>query len=210
MIRLFLDIETINAEPKSKPLFLETVKEPRKKVDDVQKWKEEEFKRTALDSNWGQILCIGYLKESFTNPSPDKASILTGKEKQILKDFWDLAVDVDLFIGHNILNFDLKYIWRRSVILGIKPSREISFARFRSDQVYDTMQEWNKWEFGEKTSLNLLAKILDLPTSKDKMNGSEVQKFHEDGRDNEIYEYCKKDVELTRKIYYRMNFQDLS
>jgi predicted PolB exonuclease-like 3'-5' exonuclease len=39
------------------------------------------------------------------------------------------------------------------------------------------------------------------------MDGSKVAKYHEDGKDKEIYEYCCVDVEVTRQIYKKMNFE---
>ena len=200
-IRLFLDIETIKAPESLKSLFLETLREPFKKTADVKQWQEQEFLRTSLDGTFGQILCIGYIKEP---PVSYTAHVIAGDEQKILTKFWNIARDADLFIGHNILNFDLKFIWKRSIIHNIKPSKDIGFARYRNDPIYDTMQEWIKWDTRDHVSLDLLAKLFGYPTSKGKMDGSMVQEYHDKGRDEDIYDYCKADVELNRKVYYRM------
>ena len=52
---------------------------------------------------------------------------------------------VDRIVGHNIYNFDLPFIYKRSVVRGVRPSIELNFARYRNQPIYDTMCEWEKW-----------------------------------------------------------------
>jgi len=196
MIRLILDIETIPADDSKKDLIEALAK----------KNKEDAFKNSGLDGNFGRIFCIAYIKEP---PESNKAKIIKGKEEEILKEFWKIARDVDVFIGHNVMDFDLKFIYKRSIIHNVMPSRQLNFARYRSMPIYDTMREWEKWSMSSATSLDTLANIFNFKTSKDKMCGSEVYGKYLEKQFDEIYEYCKKDVELTRKIYYKMNFLDL-
>ncbi len=196
MIRFFFDIETIPAEPSKRNLIKAISK--RKK--------EDVFEKTALDGNFGRIFCIAYIKEP---PKKSSASIISGSEKEILAKFWKLVRNADLLIGHNILDFDLRFIYKRSIVHGVKPTRDLNFARYRSRPIYDTMREWEKWSMGSKTSLDTLSKILGFPTSKDELSGSKVYQAYQDKEYEKIYRYCKKDVELTRKIYYKMNFLKL-
>lgn len=197
MSRLIFDIETLPA-PESKRSLLEDLA-----VKNSKKKKADAFERSSLDGNFGRIFCIGYIKEP---PKNEQVKIIAGNEKEILEEFWRVAQDIDLFVGHNIIDFDLKFIYKRSIINGIKPTRELSFARYRSKPIYDTMREWEKWSSGQ-TSLDTLAKIFDLPTSKDKMSGSSVYPKFKEGKYEEIYQYCKKDVLLTRQVFYKMTFQ---
>jgi hypothetical protein len=46
------------------------------------------------------------------------------------------------------------------------PSVELSFARYRSQPIFDTMHQWNKWSPRKYVSLDRLAKILGLESSK--------------------------------------------
>jgi predicted PolB exonuclease-like 3'-5' exonuclease len=190
----------------SKPQFLGMLRTPKELSSGMteKEWKEKQFSQINLNGNFGKILCIGYIKEE--QPMKGTAKILEGNEGEILKEFWKLGEGVNLFVGHNILNFDLKFIWKRSVICKIKPTVNISFQKFRDNPVFDTMQEWEKWDLKNYTSLDTLAKALGFPSSKKQLDGSKVQDFYEKGKHKEIYEYCKADVELTRKIYYRMKF----
>lgn len=210
MIRFYLDIETIPGDEKLKIEIEQQLTPPKNltSLDEIAAWKKKEteklYRDTSLNGNLGRILCLGFIKEW---PLRETKQVLKGNEAAVLQSFWDVARDAELFIGHNILDFDLKFIWKRSVINKIKPSKNLSFARYRSDVIYDTMQEWRKWEFKEKLiSLDTLAKILDLSTSKGDLDGSKVYDYWQAGRLQEIYDYCMADVELTRKIYKRMNF----
>ena len=117
-----------------------------------------------------------------------------------------MAKDATLFIGFNVMDFDLRFIYQRSVVLGVKPSIDLNFARYRREPIFDVMKEWNKWG-NTFVSLDTLAKALGLPSSKEgDITGKNVAKAFEDGRIKEICEYCERDVELTRKIYKRLTF----
>lgn len=135
--------------------------------------------------------------------------VLSGDEKEIITKFWEIAKDVELFVGHNIMGFDFPFIYKRSVINNIKPRMDINFARYRSHPIFDTMQEWEKWNSRGFTSLDAMAKIFGLPTSKDGIDGSKVWDFYKDGKIKEICDYCLRDVVLTRQVYYRMVFEDI-
>src|SRR3989338_1796613 len=204
MRKLFFDIETLPAE-KDKHSILHEIH--RRLADDGKKVEEIEsfIAKTSLDGAFGRIACLSYVIDD----GPVKT--LCGDEKKILQDFWEVAKEIDLFIGFNILDFDLRFIYQRSVVLGVKPTRELNFARYRNSPIYDVMREWAKWDMQDKISLDTLAKVLSLPSSKGgSIEGKDVAKVYKDGRIKEICEYCEKDVELTRKIYNKMTFEDPS
>lgn len=216
MIKLFFDIETIPCDDEGKQIYFEILKaraekkqkklKTGKEIIESEEDQDELYRKTALDGTHGRICSIGIIKEDNTGIITQE--VLHGEEKDILEKFWALVKDVNLFIGHNVFGFDFPFIYQRSIINGIKP-RELSFARYRSEPIFDTMQEWSKWSFGNSKSLDTLARVLGLPTSKDEMDGSMVWDYFKDGRVEEINKYCMKDVELTRKVYYKMTFQEL-
>jgi hypothetical protein len=162
----------------------------------------EILKKLSLSGATARILCLAYAIEPESNSA---VQVLHGSEAEILRGFWELAADCDLFVGHNILDFDLRFIYQRSIIHHIRPSREISFARFRSNPVYDTMQEWSKWG-RDRISLDLLARALGIPSPKECLDGSKVYPYYCAGRLPEICEYCKCDVETVRRVYRRLTF----
>jgi len=200
MNKLFLDIETIPVE-KEKYELLENIYNQKKAVGKNPGTFEEFLAGTGLDGAFGRIACISY---AFND---DKPKTISGKESLILQKFWEVAKTADLFLGFNILDFDLRFIYQRSVILGVRPTLDLNFARYRSSPIFDVMREWSKWE-SHNISLDTLAKALGLKSSKDgAINGSNVAKAYEEGRLKEIYDYCERDVELTRKIYNRLTFR---
>jgi 3'-5' exonuclease len=192
MTKLFFDIETLPCDEKLKDVYLEL------KCKGEEEFPEEKWLESSVDSTFGRICCIGYIKEG----AETSHGVLCGDEKEMLQQFWKLAVNVDQFIGHNIFDFDFPFIYKHSIIHGIKP-RDLSFARYRNMPIYDTMKEWDKWG-NNKSRLDTLAKIMGYPTSKSDMDGSQVWPAYLDGKIDDICKYCMKDVILTRQVYYRM------
>lgn len=178
---------------------------------------EEAFRATALNGDNGRVLCIGLIAERGGEITTrrvfgyDKSTKkLTQNEERTLSEFWDVLKDFnpsrDIIIGHNILDFDLLFLYKRSIIMQVRPTVDLCFARYRSKPIYDTMREWEKW--GRKSiGLGRLAGALGLQTSKTaEIDGSKVYDHLLAGNDREIAEYCYRDVVLTREIFYRMNF----
>lgn len=203
MKKLFLDIETVPAPKELHKLLKEIYDKRKADGKKVSGTVEEYIESTGLDGSFGRIICISY---AINNLKPQS---LSGDEKEILKDFWVIAEDANLFIGHNIIDFDLRFIYQRSMIFGVKPTQDLPFARYRSAPMYDTMHEWSKWNFQAKITLDNLAKALGLETSKGgEIEGKNVAEAYEKGKIKEIIKYCEDDVEVTRNIYNKMTFAD--
>lgn len=201
MNKLYLDIETLPAGDEMTDILKDIYSRKRKNKYTPRTF-EEFVESTGLDGSYGRIACISYA----VNDEPIKT--LFGDEKKLLADFWNIAKNADLFIGFNLMDFDLRFIYQRSVILGIKPSQFLSFARYRNFPIFDIMWEWNKWNFQNKISLHALSKVLGIPSSKEgEIEAKDVAKAYRDGRIKEICQYCEKDVEATRKIYQKMIFE---
>lgn len=207
--KIFLDIETLPPD-KNDPLIR----------DRVARCSDEEFRKMALNGAYGRLLCIGLVLEQDGQIihrglyGRDRGTLRFHlDEARTLRSFWNLVRDFnqqrDLFVGFNILDFDLLFLCQRSVIKQIKPSVDICFARFRSQPIYDVMWEFTHWRYG--ISLDNLAKAFALESSKqDGIEGGCVYDYFLDNRHQEIADYCLRDVDLTRLIYYRMKFLDYS
>lgn len=204
MVKLFFDIETIPSAEEHKEIHIKIIQKLSSKKE---KTIEEIHEETSFEGTFGRICCIGIIKEG-DNGILQK-EVFNGTEKEILTKFWQAATGVHRFIGHNIWEFDLPFIYKRSIINGVKPRSDINFARYRNIPIYDTQQEWELWGFRKAQKLDTLAKVLGLPSSKDDMDGSMVWQYYKDGKMEDICTYCMKDVELTRLVYYKMTFEDL-
>lgn len=214
MRKLFLDIETLPAEKEK----LETLRHLfDKKNPEFDQEKFDEFvSKTNFDGAFGRILCIGYAVDE----ESAQCFYNENNERETLKQFWNLVDAISIsprnlqypdygvqFVGHNVMDFDLRFIYQRSIVLGVKPPYELNFARYRNYPIYDTMKEWVKWA-NSSVGLDYLAYALDVPSSKTGgIDGSQVAEFFADGKVLEIVEYCKRDVETTRGVYQKMNFE---
>lgn len=194
---IYLDIETLPAPPEAEPALRDYYESRPSRARTF----DEFLRGTSLSGNWGRILCIGVASDD------QPTEVIHGDEPTILATFWKRVAAGTLFVGHNALDFDLPFIYKRSIVHRIKPSLALSFERYRSTPIYDTMREWDRWS-SPSTSLHQLALLLGFESSKQGIDGSMVYDFYRAGKLKEIYEYCARDVELVRQIHRRLTFAE--
>lgn len=167
------------------------------------------YRKTALDGSKGSIYCIGY---AINDMSAGYFACNQVDEKQMLTAFFahiELMYDglrgIEI-IGHNVADFDLRFIFQRAAILGVKPPAclKINPSRYDAD-IYDTMTKWAG--YGNRISLDNLCKALDIDTPKAEITGANVYDYWLKHEYVAICEYCMKDVEANRQVYKRMTFQ---
>src|ERR1041384_5827843 len=116
----------------------------------------------------------------------------------------DFDPDCDLLVGHNIVNFDLPFIFQRCLAnnIAVKPFVDISGCRGAG--VYDAMRGW--WLGGRtRVALDDIAWALGIESSKTgEVEGSKVFELYQAGKLAQIREYNLNDVRVTRKVYERM------
>lgn len=220
---IFVDIETLPAvnpaatDLKAAHSAPTSIARPDPPTDPM---KDDAQLKTSLNGDFGRILCIGNVDE--TQVGGIERGVIGWDADQktfhcdehlMLTEFWlrmkTFRPNVDRIVGHNIFDFDLKFILKRSVIHGVRPTVDLSFARYRNQPIFDTMCEWERWSYGPKASLDTLAKALGLESSKQGgINGSQIYYLYQAGEHQAIHDYCLRDVELTRAIYKRMVFED--
>lgn len=190
---------------KDKALSMWCEKFGRDKAEEIG---DANWRKTSFDATQGQICCIGWAFDE--EPAQSDGIITPIDEADVLVQFFhSLRQRFDvrrrpLFIGHNHVGFDLPFIFRRAVILGVEPPAFLpSVPRPWDESVFDTMYQWAG--HGNRISMDDLCKALGIP-GKDGMDGSMVCDAFMAGRINEIAEYCRGDVERTRQIYQRMTF----
>jgi DNA polymerase elongation subunit (family B) len=231
MKRVFIDIETLPTDEKNLA-FVE--KKMRKRFlrrgrvledKEIPAHLEIAFQNTALSGSLGRLLCIGIAvdadgkAENLCVCGQDKN---TGEfhldEARTLKQFWNylerIKFDVqrDIIVGHNIIGFDLPFLYQRSMIFGVKPSFQLLNGKpwDVAEWVYDTMDRWQMGKCYEKVSLEELALAFGLDCPKDgAVNGENLLEAYLAGKHEEIREYCLKDVLCVRELYYRMTYQKM-
>src|SRR5262245_65172612 len=221
--RIFLDIETLPPvesfrENLTREIYAEQGTDklgPSEAEVDVEV--ERRFRDLALRGEWGRLLCIGLVIEE--GGVVGHCGVL-GRDRETrrfhldeartLKSFWRLVAGFcngqDMFIGHNLLDFDMLFIYKRSCIHGVRPSVNLSFKRFQSHPIFDTMWEWTKWH--QRISLHELAQALGIPSPKEfGVNGLGIYDLYQQGRHEEIAQYCMQDVKCAREVFYRLQYE---
>lgn len=226
--RLFIDVETLppaeEARDSINPALAYKLENRHcaPESEAVAGCTKEQFRRLSLHAEYGRVLSVGMIVEQ------DGEIVCRGvlgreresmrfhlDEARTLKGFWNQLRGFDekrdIIIGHNIYDFDLPFLYKRSVIQSVRPSVRLSFARYRSRPIFDTMKEWELWAWRPGIKLEELAEVLRLGMTKiEGMDGSCIYDRFREGRHQEIADYCIRDVELTREIYYRLTFEKLA
>ena len=129
-------------------------------------------------------------------------------EVKALDDFLKLIAgfdaETDDLVGHNIIGFDLPFIYQRCLVHRIPARPVVSLAEYSARGVFDTMHRW--WLGARnRVSLDDLAWALGLESSKtEEVDGSRIFDLYHAGKLAEIREYNLNDVRLTRRVYERM------
>ncbi len=168
---------------------------------------DEAYERSSFDGTFSRIACIGTLW--FSNEMEPRGAVcwFGDSEAAILRGFWSKVGEnrPSLFVTHNGLGFDLPFIKKRSIIHQIKPSVDISLARFRTEPVFDTMAVWSNWDNRGWVKLDVLARALGVETKSG--SGDQVAGMWAKGRWKEVAQYCLQDTYVTYACFCRMKFR---
>ncbi len=171
--------------------------------------------RAGIMAEFGKIICIsaGYFYEDENKNTCFKVkSVCCEEEADILQDFLKITDAFQknkkhiVFAGHNIREFDVPYICRRLLInnIPLPPYLQLHGAKPWEVEMVDTLQWWKFGDYKNYISLNLLANILNVPSSKGDMDGSKVREVYYDEKDIErIATYCEKDVIVVANVLLR-------
>lgn len=191
---LFFDIETILDESKNR-------EEIFAKRDSM---REELQKQFDFMSEFHQILtiCVGTEKENGEIITKN----LRWSEKFQIEEFFELSEKYPFLCGYNIKWFDIPFIIRRALHLGIKiPNSLKLYGKKPWDMTnFVDLKEIYRHTWMMSASLDVVCYNLGIPTPKDGIDGSQVQDFHDAGRDKEILDYCERDVVATAKVFRKM------
>lgn len=226
-MKLYFDIETIPTSNKDViDNILSGISAPGNytKPETIAKWMDEnaptvfdkELRKTALDGLYGEIISIAWAIDD--NPvdviyrgkeSDKEADVLTGFLYEInnVKDGRGNRGVISKWIGHYICGFDLRFLWQRCVINGIKPEVKIPYdAKPWDSNVFDTKIAWTgASQYSGAGSLDALALVM-FGEGKGEINGANVYDYWMRGEYKMIADYNKKDVEMCRNLYKKMTF----
>lgn len=213
---LFLDIETVpqseffNDLPKdAQQLFADKTQYQRK--DDLTP--EEFYDRAGIWAEFGRIICISIGYCTIKNAERQfRTKSIIGEEKQLLEEFNDLVKThfsnpAFVFCGHNIKEFDIPYMCRRMLINGINIPEKLQLFGRKPWEIphLDTLELWKFGDYKHYTSLKLLTHVLNIPSPKEDIDGSEVRNvYYNEKNIDRIAKYCERDVVAVAQIFLRM------
>lgn len=217
---LVIDIETCPTERQEiRDYIAKGVSHPGNisKAETIAKWNEESrpaavddaVGKTSFDGAFGRVVCIGYhLPGSIETDAvwgllePDLLAAFNDVLDQIPRNMWS-AITI---VGHNVSSFDLRFLYQRYIVNGIRPHAIINVAvsaKSWDTKVYDTMTQFAG--YGKTISLDKLCMALGIEGKGD-ISGADVWPMVQAGRLSEVAEYCRHDVKITRAVYDRMTF----
>jgi DNA polymerase elongation subunit (family B) len=216
---LFLDIETVGAAESF------AVLDERLKTLWARKaafFKKEEGQtpedlfglRAGIYAEFGRIIVIAVGKYFDTENGElgFKTRYFAGEnEKEILTNFRVMLEKQDpvntKLCAHNGREFDFPYLCRRMLVNEMVPPALLNQTGRKPWDVthLDTMDMWKFGDFKNYTSLDLLAALFNVETSKGVMDGSMVNDvFYKDKDLKKIAEYCLGDVVAIGQIYLKL------
>lgn len=227
MSHLFLHITTV---PCQRPGLLADhrakVTAPAKlsNAESITKWltengdaaAQEALLKTAYDGSLGEVVAIAWafdgdgvrcVRRSLDVP---EATLLEEFFASLQEDVLNSVSASDRYtariVGHNILGFDLRFIFQRAVILSVLPPFDLGHDnRYNNSRVYDVMVAWAG--FNKFLSLPDLARAIGLD-AQPALGAAEVWALAKANEVETIKDLCIQDVSLVRQVFHAMTFSE--
>jgi len=221
---LVIDIETVSMvadynalDDRMKTLW--DKKSAHLKNDDELTTDELFAKRAGIYAEFGKIVCIsaGFLTLDTDNHSALRVKAFADDDESVVLQSFKTLIEQKFdqqtlrLVAHNGKEFDFPYICRRMLINGISIPEALQISGKKPWEIHhiDTMELWKFGDFKNYTSLDTLAALFNIDSSKDDIDGSMVNDIYYTENDLErIALYCKKDVIVTTQVFLKLNGHD--
>jgi 3'-5' exonuclease len=214
---IFLDIETVpytnDYESLSERMKANWARKATFLRSDVFEKDEKLYDTKAgIFAEFGRIICISL--GVFNGRQVRVKSYFGHDEKLLLTEFCHLfstkLKDKDIVLcAHNGKEFDFPYLCRRLLINRLKLPDCLQLAGKKPWEVkhLDTLELWKFGDYKHYISLDLLAAVFEIATSKDDIDGSQVAPvyYQEENGLERIKTYCEKDVKVLANVYFSLN-----
>lgn len=212
---LFIDIETAStvADYNDLPDRLKPLWDKKGKRFDAEATAEESFFEWApILAEFSKVITIGvgyFFKGEDGELSFKVKAISHESEVEILEEFKALLRGKKRLklVAHNGLEFDYPFVCRRMLINGISLPKTLNILGARPWEIkhMDTLHLWKFGEYRHYTSLELLAAVFGIESSKSDLEGSKVNgAYHHDQDLPRIAKYCLQDVIVTARVYLKL------
>ena len=219
---LFIDIETVsqtnNYDELPERVKIQWARKSAFLKNDGERSAEDlYYDRAAIYAEFGKIVAIGlgyFNNDQKGQSSLRVTSVSSNNEKHLLENFLGLLLKFNdnklQLCGHNSKEFDFPYLCRRLLINDFKLPYILDTSGKKPWEVnhIDTMEMWKFGDWKHYTSLDLLASIFGIESSKTGIDGSQIGKtYYEEKNLDKIAKYCMRDVAVTAQLYLRLNSQ---
>ncbi len=195
-----LDASEKAATKPRKGIFDLTV-EIRRQDDDRNDLIAKQRKTMSVTPEMNRIVAMGWSSggevQSMVVGDYDPLNDATIDETAILNTFWSLAESHKQLCGFHILGFDLPTVFVRSILLGVKATRQFDTKPWGTD-VIDLMAK--RFPKSGAMRLKLLAKVMGLPIEADGIDGSQVEDLLASDP-TKVGQYVRSDVQLRIGLY---------
>lgn len=210
---IFLDAETgpLPSEKRefTKPVFEEMsfgntkdeTKQRAKFDEAVRVWETGES--AALKAITGEVLLVGftYGDGNYYN-YPNKSGF---NEKLVLETIWEFVKNPLTIINHYLLQFDLPFMIRRSLILGVSVPQWIltDIEQYRPNNLIDLNKYWQFGDRQTKIKLKYLCGAFGIKVKDSPVTGATFHEWFKKDREKAI-EYNRQDVMCLPELWKRM------
>jgi DNA polymerase elongation subunit (family B) len=216
---LFLDIETVAITDTFQNLNERLKVQWSRKASFLKREEgqsdEELFnQRAGIYSEFGKVICIGVGKffELESGELGLKTKAYYGNdEKMLLLDFKVMLEKLDSsslkLCAHNGKEFDFPYLCRRMLVNGLSLPAVLNLSGKKTWEIphLDTMDMWKFGDYKHYTSLDLLAAIFNIPSSKNGIDGSQVNDvYYRENNLEKIKDYCVRDVVVLSQLFLKI------
>jgi len=172
--------------------------------------------RAALFAEYARVVCISlqYVPPGADGPGQMR-SFCGPEEVVLLQALVGLLAELEAagpgefyLCGHNLRAFDVPFLARR-MLLHRMPLPTVFKGLVRPEgpgyRLLDTMAIWQMHEERSRISLDLLCRLLGVPSPKTGLMGAAVGDAFYAGQYAEIRHYCEKDVQAVAAVFEILN-----
>lgn len=217
---LFLDIETVACVPTFTALD-DRLKTQWARKANFFRQRDESLSdeslfmdRAGIYAEFGKVIAIAIGKLSVNENGERilKTRSFSGHDEgALLREFGHVLDKMDQsqirFCAHNGKEFDYPYLSRRMLVQGIPLPESLNLSGKKPWDIHhlDTLEMWKFGDYKHYTSLDLLATLFNIPSSKGDMDGSKVNEVYYHQQDlPKIVEYCVGDVVVVAQLFLRL------
>jgi 3'-5' exonuclease len=181
--------------------------------------RETELQKLALYPLTARIIAIGMInpdsrmgkvyyqadKSDEFKTDDGKTTYIATDEKGILTNFWETIQHYERFITFNGRAFDCPFIMLRSMILGVKATRNLMPYRYGTKTHFDLLEQLTYYGAVKKFNLDFYTKSFGIKSPKSEgITGLDLGDMFKEKKFKEIAQYCYGDIIATSELYKKI------